>query len=233
MSGEVRRDGGAWGGPIDGLGIVHEDARVIVVDKPSGLLSQPGRTVSDSVVERVRAARPEARGPMMMHRLDMDTSGLLVLAKDVDAHRHLSGQFERREIGKTYRARLVAPAPALGGRIELPLRLDVERRPLQIVCTELGRTSVTLWRRLPGGDPRDVLFHPLTGRTHQLRVHAADPRGLGVPIVGDRLYGEAGPRLMLHAARLAFVHPETGRRQICTAKVSFDDGTGILGASPA
>ena len=214
------------GAPIDGLRIVHEDARIIVVDKPPGLLSQPGRTVSDSVVERVRAARPEARGPMMMHRLDMDTSGLLVLAKDADAHRHLSGQFERREIGKTYRARLERAAPALGGRIALPLRLDVTRRPLQIVCTEHGRAAVTLWRRVPGEDPCEVLLHPLSGRTHQLRVHAADPRGLGVPIRGDRLYGRAGGRLTLHAARLALTHPGSGERRVFDAEASFDDAAG-------
>lgn len=211
------------GEPIEGLRIVHEDARVIVVDKPSGLLSQPGRSVVDSVVERVRAARPAASGPMMMHRLDMDTSGLLVLAKDADAHRALGAQFERREVGKTYRARLERPAPGLGGRVALPLRLDVDNRPYQIVCTEFGRPAVTLWRRLPGNDGRDVLFHPLTGRTHQLRVHAADPRGLGCPIAGDRLYGRAEGRLMLHAARLAFVHPGTGRRQVFRSDAPFDD----------
>jgi len=217
--------GRAEPGPaIESLRIVHEDDRIIVVDKPSGMLSQPGRTVEDSVVTRVRSARPEASGPLMMHRLDMDTSGLLVLAKDADAHRQLGLQFERREIGKRYRARLERAAPASGGRIDLPMRLDIENRPRQIVCLDAGRRSVTLWRRVPGGDPRDIVLMPLTGRTHQLRVHAADPRGLGVPIAGDRLYGPAPlppGRLLLHAERLAFRHPGTGARQICHAVAPF------------
>ena len=221
--------GGYREGPIEGLVIVHEDARILVVDKPSGLLSQPGREVSDSVVERIRAARPRASGPMMMHRLDMDTSGLLVLAKDADAHRSLSVQFERREIGKRYRARLERAPEGIGGRIDLPLRADAYDRPRQIVCLEGGRASRTLWRGLPSGKvdeavrSADVLFFPRSGRTHQLRVHAADPRGLGAPILGDRLYGDerSAPRLMLHAERLAFAHPDDGRRIVCHAPAPF------------
>ena len=214
-----------WGEPVEGVPIVHEDARVLVVDKPPGLLSQPGRQISDSVVERVRAARPEARGPLMMHRLDMDTSGLLVLAKDPDAHRLLSGQFERRDVVKRYRARLERPPRGLGGCIRLPLRLDRDDRPRQIVCLERGRASTTLWRRAAGAC--DVVFMPLSGRTHQLRVHAADPRGLDAPIGGDRLYGPAGAgppagRLMLHAEYLAFTHPDGAHRQICHSVVPFE-----------
>ena len=220
---------GCHEGPIEGLEIVHEDARLLVVDKPSGLLSQPGREVSDSVVERVGAARPRASGPLMMHRLDMDTSGLLVLAKDAEAHRLLSVQFERREVGKCYRARLERAPEGLGGRIDLPLRADADDRPRQRVCLEGGRASRTLWRRLPSGGEdaaarsADVLFFPHSGRTHQLRVHAADPRGLGAPILGDRLYGDEGsaPRLMLHAERLAFAHPDDGRRIVCRAPAPF------------
>lgn len=237
--------GARFGDPIDGVPILHEDARLIVVDKPAGLLSQPGKRESDSVVERVRAARPSARGPLMMHRLDMDTSGVLVLAKDAEAHRALSAQFERREVGKRYRARLERPPPGLGGRIALPLRLDPERRPLQVVCLSAGRPSTTLWRvgagvadsrdgsraaprgangvalDDPGRRPVDVVLHPLSGRTHQLRVHAADPRGLDAPIVGDRLYGRAGARLMLHAERLAVRHPDDARWLIWRSEVPF------------
>ena len=224
----------AFGGPIEGLAIVHEDERILVVDKPSGLLSQPGLTVSDSVTTRVRAARPEASGPLMMHRLDMDTSGLLVLAKDAEAHRRLSVQFERREILKRYRARLERAPSALGGRIALPLRADPHDRPRQIVCPGEGRPSVTLWHGLGPGDPRDVVFLPLSGRTHQLRVHAADPRGLGVPIAGDRLYGpEAHPagRLMLHAELLGFTHPGSGERQLWHAPAPF--GRRSPGSAPS
>ena len=212
------------GSPIDGLIIVHEDARILVVDKPSGLLSQPGKSVSDSVVERVRAARPGASGPLMMHRLDMDTSGLLVLAKDAEAHRLLSMQFERREVSKRYRALLERVPAGLGGCIRLPLRADPDDRPRQIVCPERGRTSNTLWRR--AGDGPEVVFHPLSGRTHQLRVHAADPRGLDAPILGDRLYGrdDSAARLMLHAEGLAFAHPGDNRRRVFLSAAPFGTG---------
>lgn len=211
----------AWGANIADVGVIYEDEHIIVTDKPPGLLSQPGRQISDSLVERVRAAREDARGPMMMHRLDMDTSGVVILAKDEEGHRDLSRQFERREIFKRYRARLERSPEALGGRIVLPLRADVANRPKQAVCLDAGRASQTLWRCVDAG-ACEVVFHPLSGRTHQLRVHAADPRGLDNPIVGDRLYGTAGPRLMLHAESIGFRHPATGRSMLCNSPVRFD-----------
>jgi|GEM_PF-2228822 len=220
-----------WGAAVDGVDILFEDQRIIVVDKPPGLLSQPGRQISDSLVERVRAARPQASGPMMMHRLDMDTSGVVVLGKDADAHRELSRQFERRIIFKRYRARLERVPQACGGRIALALRADVENRPMQKVNLVDGRPSLTLWRRIDS-DSCEVIFHPLSGRTHQLRVHAADRRGLNNPIVGDRLYGTSSKRLMLHAESIGFRHPSTGLLTICTSPVNFDqsDASGTLQA---
>ncbi|WP_157735987.1 RluA family pseudouridine synthase [Granulosicoccus antarcticus] len=220
---------------IPGLPVIFEDDSVIVVDKPSGMLSQPGKTVSDSVVTRVMQFRPEADGPVLVHRLDMDTSGLLVMAKNRVAHRLLQQQFEHRRIGKRYIARLCMAPQALGGRVHLPLRGDMDDRPRQIVCQAHGKQSTTIWHRFSASDPLCVWLYPLTGRTHQLRVHMAHPDGLGVAIQGDRLYQAHYPssnnhnasapsesaeppqepacgRLMLHAQYLAFDHPETGVR---------------------
>ncbi|NND90527.1 MAG: RluA family pseudouridine synthase [Granulosicoccus sp.] len=235
--------------PIPGLPVVYEDDSLLVVDKPSGMLSQPGRQVSDSVLMRVLQARPGAYGPVLVHRLDMDTSGLMLLAKNRSSHRNLQQQFEHRRIGKRYAARLVRTPAALGGRIHLPLRVDLDDRPRQIVCCDHGKWATTIWHRSTLADPAMVWFIPLTGRTHQLRVHAAHPLGLGIAIQGDRLYEsvyvpgvrgvvasrqqaiatvdttmppQAG-RLMLHAQYLAFDHPESGRRYQLQSRVPFID----------
>ncbi len=197
---------------VPGVPVIFEDQWLIIVNKPSGLLSQPGRVEPDSVVSRVLAACPEITGPSLVHRLDMDTSGLLMLAKNRCVHRHLQQLFERRLIDKRYSARLTRDPLAQGGRIELLIRPDINDRPRQIVCNEHGKVSITLWRSAGMKDKRDVWFYPLTGRTHQLRVHAAHSSGLNNPIVGDRLYGEVGKRLMLHADRLTFDHPVTGEQ---------------------
>ena len=223
------------------LAVLHEDERIVVVDKPSGLLSQPGRCVHDSVSVRVSAARPSAERVALVHRLDMDTSGVLILAKDAAAHRALSMQFERRTVAKRYRALLEGRPAATGGTVALALRTDTEDRPRQIVDAERGRASFTTWfRRVQaapvGVDPEtvdwpgatEVVLLPRTGRSHQLRVHAADARGLGLPIVGDRLYGSAGTRLCLHAERIAFDHPADGRRRTVAAPLPF----GIDAAPP-
>jgi len=210
---------------INGISVIFEDDTVIVVDKPAGLLSQPGRVVHDSVIVRVQEARPEATGPMLVHRLDMDTSGLLILAKNRQAHRNLQQQFEHRNISKRYRAVLEHAPKGLGGLIKLPLRLDVDNRPSQIVCQQLGKSAMTVWRRESKDRPTTVLLYPVTGRTHQLRVHLASALGLGVPILGDRLYGKKmrtlpHHRMMLHAEMIAFDHPVTGCRQ----RLSSDSG---------
>lgn len=190
-----------------------------MVDKPSGLLSVPGKGAQnqDCVVARVRAMVPAARGPMIVHRLDMETSGLLVVALDEQAQRELSMQFERRDVEKSYVAVLDGIVERDAGVIELPLRPDIDNRPVQIVDHVHGRPATTRYRVLVReGDRTRVEFEPITGRTHQLRVHAATPAaagGMGHPIVGDRLYG--GPeaaRLMLHAGYLAFREPGTPRR---------------------
>lgn len=200
--------------------IIHASARIVVVDKPAGLLSVPGKPIpggpdnQDCVAARVRALFPDARGPLTVHRLDMETSGLLVLGLDPEAHRDLSAQFEQRRVGKSYVA-LVAGIPGEStGRISLPVRPDVENRPRQIVDFIHGREAITDWSVMGLADGQTRLrLDPLTGRTHQLRLHLAHDRGLGMPIVGDRLYG--GPpasRLMLHASCLEFTDPGSGQR---------------------
>ena len=197
--------------------IIYEDNSLIIVDKPAGLLSQPGKTISDSVVTRIEDAYKGVCTPTLVHRLDMDTSGLLILVKNREAHRHLQQQFEHRKIGKRYRAVLESPVEGLGGRIHLPLRLDIDNRPSQIVCYPLGKSATTVWHKDTASKGNAIVLYPLTGRSHQLRVHLADPDGLGVPIKGDRLYGSAdhsfpGNRMLLHSDLIAFDHPESGKR---------------------
>ena len=194
---------------------VYDDAWLTVVDKPAGMLSEPGKLLSDSAMTRFVAFHPEAAGPMLVHRLDQETSGLLVFAKDKTTHKELQRQFAEREVRKEYVAQLAGIVNRDGGIIDLPLRPNAEDRPRQVVDVEHGKRAVThfavMARNHEEGITR-VLFMPLTGRTHQLRVHASHPQGLGCPIVGDMLYGTASRRLMLHASSLSFVHPATGRQ---------------------
>jgi tRNA pseudouridine32 synthase/23S rRNA pseudouridine746 synthase len=201
--------------PIIGVHWTGDDFAVI--EKPAGLLSVPGRGDGKSVcVESLaRSAFPHAAGPIIVHRLDMETSGLMVLGLDREAHRALSRQFIHRKVGKSYVALLDGIVEGDQGAIELPLIVDWPNRPRQIVDSTRGKPSRTLWRvidrDLAVGITR-VEFRPMTGRTHQLRVHAATPRdlgGLGCPILGDSLYGDRtrASRLMLHANHLAFWQP--------------------------
>jgi tRNA pseudouridine32 synthase/23S rRNA pseudouridine746 synthase len=192
--------------------VVFEDRWLIVVDKPCGLLSVSGRSglLVDSVATRLRARYPEAA---VAHRLDLDTSGLLVAAKDPATHAALQRAFARREVDKRYAAWLDGAVAGDHGTVELALRVDLDDRPRQIYDPEHGKPAVTGWRVVERRDGRTrVALVPRTGRTHQLRVHAAHPLGIGAPIVGDRLYGRVAVRLALHAEALAFLHPHTQRR---------------------
>ena len=194
---------------------VYEDDWLVVVDKPIGLLSVPGRSgqLRDSVQVRLRARYARASGPLVVHRLDLDTSGLVLVAKDSDTHAALQRLFARREIEKRYIAWLDSDVASDAGVVELPLRVDLDDRPRQLHDPVHGKPAITEWRVLArsGGRTRVALV-PRTGRTHQLRVHAAHPLGIGAPIVGDRLYGRIADRLLLHAESLAFTHPRTGAR---------------------
>jgi tRNA pseudouridine32 synthase/23S rRNA pseudouridine746 synthase len=197
------------------LEIVHEDPDFVVVDKVSGMLSVLGRGPQkrDCVAERVREMFPGCPEQPAVHRLDMDTSGLMVVARNAETHRNLSIQFQRREIRKRYVALLDGVLEAKSGTIELPFRLDVDNRPYQIHDPLHGKIGITHWQKLSieAGLTR-IAFVPTTGRTHQLRVHAAHQLGLGIPIVGDPLYGRGtGPgQLRLHASELGFQHPRDG-----------------------
>lgn len=196
----------------EALHVVHEDARFVVIDKPTGLLSVRAKDerLDDFAVARVARRFPSAIATAV-HRLDLDTSGLLLIALDDEAYGALQQQFLSRAVQKRYVAVLEGLVEGDEGEIELPLRVDLEQRPRQLVDFEHGKPALTRWKvrsRSPETNTTRVDFFPLTGRTHQLRVHAA--LGLKHAIVGDRLYGTAGDRLLLHAEELAFTHPFTG-----------------------
>lgn len=191
------------------LEVVYEDDSFIVVNKPSGLLSVPGIAVQDSVYTRLQYLFGTIK-PLIIHRLDMATSGLLVVAKTKEAHKDIQRQFIKRTVAKRYTALLSKVIEQEGGEIMLPLRGDIDNRPSQLVCFEFGKKAVTQWKAIERKESTTkVHFWPLTGRTHQLRMHAAHELGLNAPIVGDDLYGTASDRLYLHAAHLEFVHPVT------------------------
>jgi len=223
------------GGPIR---VLHEDETFVVVDKPAGLLAVPGIAPEkqDCVRSRVHEAYPGATGPMTCHRLDLSTSGVMILALNEKVHRNLSKQFEFRKTAKRYLALLEGHLDPDACEIQTPMRKDMDVRPLMLVDYMYGKRSSTrvrvLSRETFGGRPvTRVEMEPITGRTHQLRVHAAHPRvttvgapgldetgGLDAPIVGDELYGVGAggapnaPRLMLHASMLTIHHPVSGRR---------------------
>lgn len=189
--------------------IVYEDEYLLVVNKPSGLRSVPGVDVMDSVYSRLKDILIDTE-PLIVHRLDMDTSGLLVVAKTRDAHFNIQKQFLNRTVKKRYSALLSKTIDGAEGEIDLPLTLDPFNRPRQLVCFETGKKSITRWKVMERtGATTKVHFWPLTGRTHQLRMHAAHELGLNAPIIGDDLYGTADSRLYLHAAHLTFTHPKT------------------------
>lgn len=198
------------------LEIIYEDNYFVVVNKPEELLSVPGITIQDSVYTRLHAAFINIE-PLIIHRLDMATSGLLVVAKTKEAHKNIQKQFLRRTVNKRYTALLSKVINENEGEIKLPLRGDLDNRPRQLVCFEHGKKAITKWKVIERNDSTTkVHFWPLTGRTHQLRMHAAHESGLNAPIVGDDLYGISAERLYLHAAQIEFLHPVTNE------KMSFD-----------
>ena len=196
--------------PSDALKILYKDDDIIVVDKPAGLLSVPGRELPDCLQSRLLALYPDS---LLVHRLDMATSGVMVFARNKTAQRHLGLQFERRHTSKTYIARVDGNIAGETGRINLPLIADWPNRPRQMVSWEHGKPSITDWEVIAREEAATRLaLHPVTGRSHQLRVHCW---AMGHPILGDRIYAvdkvfTATPRLQLHAWKLGLRHPQDG-----------------------
>ncbi len=198
------------------LDIVYQDSCVLVVNKPADILAVPGKgpDKQDCVVSRARLLFPEMIEQPAVHRLDQQTSGLMVLALQASAHQNLSRQFQNRLVVKRYVAIVERVIKTESGRIILPFRLDPDNRPHQIYDPVNGKEAITLWRKISSDTNRTRIdFTPLTGRTHQLRVHSAHPLGLDAPIVGDRLYGNGkeGDAMLLHARYLSFNHPADDR----------------------
>ncbi len=215
---------------MDALDIIYTDCHIAVVNKPGGLLAVPGRgpEKQDCVVNRIKKIFPDSIVQPAVHRLDMATSGLMVLAFTAEAHRNLSRQFSEGLVEKKYIALLDGEVKGRSGAIALACRLDPDNRPYQVYDPVQGKTGITRWRRLEvcgsASHPQTgIAFTPLTGRTHQLRLHAAHPLGLGRPIVGDSLYGSGkiGDPMLLHASRLTFIHPATGERLTFSSPVPF------------
>lgn len=208
--------------PSDDPVILHEDHELVFVEKPSGLLSVPGKGdhLADCMIARLRLIFPEI---LLVHRLDLDTSGVMVFARTPHAQRHLGLQFEKRHTRKTYIARVAGQIAAREGRVDLPLIVDWENRPRQMVCHKTGRPAQTNWALVRHEETGSRLrLMPVTGRSHQLRVHML---ALGHPILGDPLYatGDAAahPRMMLHAQTLRLRHPDGGRGVTVSAPVPF------------
>lgn len=208
--------------PPDAPAILHADHEILVVGKPSGLLSVPGRgeDKADCLIGRLRGAFPTV---LLVHRLDQDTSGVMIFALTRHAQRHLGLQFEKRHVKKTYVARLAGRLQPKSGTVDLPLIVDWPNRPRQMVDHENGRPAQTDWRVVRATDTETrVRLMPVTGRSHQLRVHM---QSLGHPILGDPLYATGAaadfPRLMLHAETLRIRHPDGGVSHTFSAPVPF------------
>jgi tRNA pseudouridine32 synthase/23S rRNA pseudouridine746 synthase len=208
--------------PNDPLDVLHEDHEIVVLNKPAGLLSVPGKAahLADCLLRRVQEVFPTA---LLVHRLDRDTSGVMVFGLTPHAQRHLGLQFEKRQVKKTYVARVRGRLEPKTGTVDLPLIVDWPNRPRQKVCHETGKAAVTDWRvQRYGEDETRVRLMPKTGRSHQLRVHML---ALGHPILGDPLYAEGRardyPRLMLHSEELRLRHPDGGAGMSFRAKAPF------------
>lgn len=204
------------------LPILYEDEYLMAINKPIDLLSVPGLTKQDSVYSIIKSKHPEYSGPLIVHRLDMSTSGIMLIPKNLQVYQNLQSQFTHRKIKKTYIAILEREIDEIEGEINLPIRVDLDDRPRQMVCKLYGKPAITQYRVITknNGTTR-IRFSPLTGRTHQLRVHSAHKLGLAAAIVGDELYGIKGERLMLHASQIIFLHPMTGKEIEINCKEPF------------
>lgn len=202
--------------------MLFEDEHLAIIHKPEGLLSVPAKLHADSVLTRMQDRYPAATGPLVAHRLDWHTSGLMIIVKSEEVYKNVQRQFAKRTVHKEYIAVLEGILTEKEGTITLPLAPDFHNRPRQMVCFENGKPSVTRYKVISeqNGQTR-IQFIPLSGRTHQLRVHAAHPEGLNTPIVGDQLYGKKSDRLFLHAASISFLHPITEEKMSFSRAAAF------------
>ena len=208
--------------PLGEIEIIFQDEYVLIINKPSGLLSVPGKELVDSVLVRLTEKYKEEFIPRLLHRLDMATSGVMIFAKTKRAHKHLQKQFLNRIVKKRYIALLDGEIKDSNGEIDLPLRVDYENRPYQMVCYEHGKPSITNYKVIEVKNGKTLIyFYPVTGRTHQLRMHASHSKGLNTPIVGDILYGKASNRLHLHAETISFIHPIEKKEMSFTVDSEF------------
>jgi tRNA pseudouridine32 synthase/23S rRNA pseudouridine746 synthase len=205
------------------IDIIYQDDAMVIINKPAELLSVPGKNITDSVFSRMQQLFPTATGPLIVHRLDMSTSGLMVIALTKEANKALQQQFIQRSVTKRYIALIEGVPSQDEGDISLPLRVDLDDRPKQLVCYEHGKHAETHWQVYQRQRQRTLVYlYPKTGRTHQLRMHCAHHDGLHMPIVGDDLYGIATNRLHLHAQYLALTHPLTGEDMVFETKADFE-----------
>ncbi|MBQ4889809.1 RNA pseudouridine synthase [Shewanella sp. MMG014] len=211
--------------PAEGveLPILYQDPYIVIVNKPANFLSVPGKNITDSVYSRMKQRFPNATGPLIVHRLDMSTSGLMVIALSKEVNKHLVQQFIARTVTKRYIAKIDGEVTEDSGTISLPLRVDLDDRPKQLVCDEHGKHAETFWQKVTTESGKSLLhLYPKTGRTHQLRVHCAHHLGLNMPILGDDLYGKTEQRLHLHAQLLSITHPHTNVAMTFEVNADFE-----------
>ncbi|NQX80370.1 MAG: RluA family pseudouridine synthase [Flavobacteriaceae bacterium] len=202
--------------------IILDDPNFAVINKPAELLSVPGKQIKDSIYSRIKTKYPEATGPIIIHRLDMSTSGIMIIAKNKNTHKAIQEQFISRSIKKRYIAVLNGKTKELKGEVNLPLKVDFNERPKQMVCYKDGKNTLTKWEVIKQNDKETrIHFYPITGRTHQLRMHSSHYLGLDCPIKGDDLYGTKSDRLYLHAQDIEFRHPITKKTIIIHLPAEF------------
>jgi len=202
--------------------IIYEDSEIAIINKPAEFLAVPGKVTDNSVELLMQKKYPDCTGPFIVHRIDMSTSGIMIITKTKEANKNIQAQFIDRSIKKRYVAVLDGVLPSDKGTIDLPLRADIDDRPRQLVCFDHGKPAKTIYKVISRTETQTkVYFYPVTGRTHQLRVHSAHPMGLNTPIIGDDIYGTKTNRLHLHAQQIEFTHPTTGKKMIFKVDEEF------------
>ena len=202
--------------------IIYEDSEIAIINKPAEFLAVPGKVTDNSVELLMQKKYPDCTGPFIVHRIDMSTSGIMIITKTKEANKNIQAQFIDRSIKKRYVAVLDGVLPSDKGTIDLPLRADIDDRPRQLVCFDHGKPAKTIYKVISRTETQTkVYFYPVTGRTHQLRVHSAHPMGLNTPIIGDDIYGTKTNRLHLHAQQIEFTHPTTDKKMIFKVDEEF------------